>query len=775
MKTFFWLLTFLCCALPARASLDTQALKALHHDLKVVELDESRVMQVQNITLKRDMANFFLQEGVLCFLKPVSVNGEMQTTGAIFIGSGAFSFVPPTQTEREQLARFFKDERRDLAFEVLYLRFADDTDQVLMQGVTAEGVEAPRAMSAEKAYCDKYFLEPRNDDFAFHLMRDLVGNVNAGSFYAHIGEQRSQDSGAIPRPEFFTFNPYAEEEVRFQNRQSTDHFIRQTINQFHREADYGAQIKLSDEDKSVVWPKHYDIDAAINQKGHLSAHVDVMLEGLVDSTRVLQFVLYPGLTVESVTDPSGTVLAHSEGKNEVALSVYLNAPINKGDTVTLSFVYAGDMLRPVGGNFLLRSSGLWFPRIGLAKKSTFDMTFRTPKALKFVAVGQLLSEKKEKKELVTRWVQKEPTGNMSFNMGPFKSRKVKNDSGDEVVVMMSKEGHGEMARYLGAQGIASGKNMDQRVGADLVNSMAFFTHWFGPIDYKKIIATEIPSGHGEAFPNFLHLSWQTFQVADRWGYATLFRAHEAAHMWWGLTVSHKTYHDQWLSEGFATYSGLWYVLSGFQNSKDFFRILDEWRDEIFNARNYLLGSGAESGPISLGYRTSSTQTRGDFNLIVYKKGAYVLHMLRNLMVDLNTMSDDAFLAMMKDYVKTYRGKEVTTEDFKQVVEKHIGGDMDWFFDQWVYGTELPSYEFAYFPSRQSDGTYLVSCDVTQKNVSEGFKMYVPLTIVFEGNQLARMRVLIDAPKMSFDLPPLPMRPEKIVFNDFHSVLAEVKQ
>lgn len=774
MKIFLCLLGVLL-ATPAMARLDSQALKALHSDLKVGALDESRVVQVQNITIKRDVANFFLKEGVLCFLKPVSVDGQMVTTGAIFMGTGVFSYVPPTKIEREQLARFFKEERRDVMFEILYLRFSDDTDQVLMNGATGDGIEMPRAMSAEKAYCDKYFLEPRNDDIAFHLARDLVANAKDGCFYAHIGKNKSQGAGVVARPEFFIFNPYEEEEVRFQNRRSADHFIRQTINQFHCEADYQGQQDLSDEDKDVVRPLHYDIAATINWQGHLKATVDVTLTGLIDSTRALQFLLYPGLTVDSVTDLSGTVLAHSEGKNEVALSVFLNDPINRGDEVKLSFVYEGDMLRTVGGNFLLRSSGLWFPRIALGKKATFDMIFRTPKNLKFVAVGERVSSKTEKKELVTRWVLKEPTSNMSFNMGPFESRKVKNKTGQEVTVMMSKEGHGDIARLLGARGVASGKNMDKEVGADLVNSMAFFTHWFGPIDYKKIVATEIPSGHGEAFPNFLHLSWQTFQLSDQWGYDALFRAHEAAHMWWGLTVDHKTYHDQWLSEGFATYSGLWYVLNGLNNSKDFFRILEEWRDQIFNARNYVLGSGAESGPISLGYRTSSTETSGDFNLIVYKKGAYVLHMLRNMMMDLNTMNDDAFLAMMKDYVATYRGKKVTTEDFKRVVEKHMGEDMDWFFDQWVYGTQLPSYEFAFFPSRQTDGTYLVSCDVKQKNVSDDFKMYVPLTIVFEGNQLARMRVLVDAPKKTFDLPPLPMRPQKIVFNDFHSVLAEVKQ
>jgi aminopeptidase N len=36
-------------------------------------------------------------------------------------------------------------------------------------------------------------------------------------------------------------------------------------------------------------------------------------------------------------------------------------------------------------------------------------------------------------------------------------------------------------------------------------------------------------------------------------------AHEIAHQWWGQAVGWKNYHDQWLSEGFAEYSGILYT------------------------------------------------------------------------------------------------------------------------------------------------------------------------------------------------------------------------
>ncbi len=38
-----------------------------------------------------------------------------------------------------------------------------------------------------------------------------------------------------------------------------------------------------------------------------------------------------------------------------------------------------------------------------------------------------------------------------------------------------------------------------------------------------------------------------------------FIAHETAHQWWGNIVAWRSYRDQWLSEGFAEYSGILYT------------------------------------------------------------------------------------------------------------------------------------------------------------------------------------------------------------------------
>ncbi|MCK7520934.1 MAG: hypothetical protein MZV64_26185, partial [Ignavibacteriales bacterium] len=91
-----------------------------------------------------------------------------------------------------------------------------------------------------------------------------------------------------------------------------------------------------------------------------------------------------------------------------------------------------------------------------------------------------------------------------------------------------------------------------------------------------------------------HLSRSTVVQTDFKGEDEIFRAHEVAHQWWGIGVDFDSYHDQWLSEGFAQYSGIWY-LQAVKNDNDlFFDILNGWKDDILNVREYLFGSGQEA-------------------------------------------------------------------------------------------------------------------------------------------------------------------------------------
>jgi aminopeptidase N len=208
--------------------------------------------------------------------------------------------------------------------------------------------------------------------------------------------------------------------------------------------------------------------------------------------------------------------------------------------------------------------------------------------------------------------------------------------------------------------------------------------------------------------------------------------HEIAHQWWGHMVGWKSYHDQWMSEGFAEFSASLFIQFAMRDEKKFIEFWNEQRDRITESRPQTHDLKPYTvGPVTQGFRLSSGKTYGAYQFLVYPKGAYILHMLRQMMWDRAEGGDKRFMEMMQDFIKSHYNEDVSTEDLKRTVEKFMtkhmnlddNGRMDWFFNEYVYGTEMPSYRFEY--ELENGGTTL-SARVTQSGVSDKFKMLVPV-------------------------------------------------
>jgi hypothetical protein len=100
--------------------------------------------------------------------------------------------------------------------------------------------------------------------------------------------------------------------------------------------------------------------------------------------------------------------------------------------------------------------------------------------------------------------------------------------------------------------------------------------------------------------------------------------------------------------------------------------------------------------------------------------------------------------------------------------------MGWFFDQYVYGAEIPTYRVAHRTEKTADGQWKVKLRVRQEHVPEGFRMYVPVRLDLGKKQAARFRVKVQGPVTELELPPVKAQPKKVTFNDLEGVLAEVK-
>jgi hypothetical protein len=375
-------------------------------------------------------------------------------------------------------------------------------------------------------------------------------------------------------------------------------------------------------------------------------------------------------------------------------------------------------------------------------------------------VGEKLADSVSGDSRVVRWVTTQPEAYTSFNYGLFDTLTLKEEGVPEVKVYRSRSHRAS----------AFGPDMRRKVGSDVIGALRLFTESYGETAYDPVYVTEIPWEHGQGMPGLIHLSWSTFQTEEPiWD--AQFRGHEVAHQWWGHTVRWESYHDQWLSESLADFSGAWYVQQS-KDDKSYFQILDAWRKNVLQKGSTREGGwsvGTEAGPIWLGHRLTTSKS-DDFWTLVYSKGAYVVHTIRCMIRDWDTDSDARFIAMMRDFVESYRSKPATTDDLQRMIEKHIGEPMDWFFSQWIYGIHVPELEF-HREIREEDGRYFVDIEVIQKKVPDDFKSIVPIRVSLADGEHLVLTVTAIGERTETTLPPFDAKPEDLEFNYYKAVLA----
>ena len=615
--------------------------------------------------------------------------------------------------------------------------------------------------------------------FALEQLRNLIHPFGRGFFLTSLTPKHTENI-------CYMFNPYLREEIHLAKEVNTDGHLRtEWINKYSQYSLDESYVNINGRNKDQLDVKVYDIVSDIDKNGVLTSKAALQIDVLSGPTQFIQFSLMPTLHIDSILDRQGNHLPHvrkdvkyagiSRKYESQKVGVLLPEPVMYQDSLLLTFYYNGEVAVSDLGQMYIYTGSEWYPKYGFRDRALFNMEFSCDKKYEFVASGIPVDKKIEGDKKVTSWKVIPEASNVSFNLGLFKKFRFEEADVIPVDVYFSKTLHAEIAQYLSRQMIATGAKMEEQVSTDVINAIRLFNHTMGGYPLTHISVTEVFSNHGEAFPGFLHLGFETWVDTDNWGSDRLFRSHEVAHQWWGVDVGYETYHDQWLSEGFATYSSLMYLQAA-QGNDIFLDKLKEYRNDIYSARNYILGSGEESGPIALGYRTSSSQTEGDFNLIIYKKGAFILHMLRNMLIDLKTMNQDLFLQMLQEFYGKYRGKNATTLDFRRVAERYAGIDLSWFFDQWVYNNYLPESRFTYTCVQETKSKlFNVQGHISTENVPEDFKMFIPLEIKFEGEGKAYIRLFIDTTDFSFELPDLKVKPKKLILNPFESVLIKIKQ
>ena len=462
------------------------------------------------------------------------------------------------------------------------------------------------------------------------------------------------------------------------------------------------------------------------------------------------------------------------------VTVTLPRTVAAGERFILELAYEGKLVRRLrqSGDFLLKDTLFWRPRHPDTRTSRLDLTFRVPQQYRVASAGTLREERVDDDTRIMRWVTSEPVRSMAFHYGRFDVTEVERDAPPAVSVYAN-DNH---------LGFAPG-NREKTID-DLTDSIRLYTDYFGPFPFESLLVTETPTLSGQAFSGLLLLSYQTFGALHT-GESELFRAHEVAHQWWGAAIDWEHYRDQWMTEGFAQYAGALYTLQSLKKPDQFLAMLDAWRLDVLGEgqvgqgiglRHYGLSpealrrsDGHDSGALVVGYRLNSTETPFDYRILVYEKGAYVLHMLRSMLLELETGDDERFKELMRTYAADHMAGVMSTRSFEAAVERVFGEPMDWFFDQWVYGVEVPTYrpDLEVSPVVDGPSPFILHGRIRQEDVSDAFKMPVPVRLTFADHPPTTHRIWVDADEVMVELA-LPARPTRVEFNYQHAVLAKIR-
>jgi hypothetical protein len=780
--------------------------QAIWNALSKPAFDPAKVATVNNLVIERDRIRITLDSGTLHFTQPV--NGIV--FGAVFHGTGHIRVSVPNQYESQQLELFIKQDGLNATFDEAAFSFTDKTFDEISAKVQWSGSSPNDGLYASRMQ--------QNEDlgaaFLPRLFKSVMGTDRTKSAL-FLADVKLGEHGWIEA----LYDASEPEEIKVGRWADMATGPNSSVKNFDIWMSFPARDRGASEAFNVPLEKadyvitSYDMEVSVTNNSELTATAKVKIETRWPGEHVLLFGLNSNLRVDKVSISDGPPLFFVQARilkdrNQSYgdyVVVVLPAQTEAGQTPTLTMHYSGKrVITQVGpGNYFADSFG-WYPsRIAtsagddFALRYDYHLRFHCPKQDLLVATGNKISDTIDGKDRVTEWKSDIPLAVAGFAYGNYKevTAKVGNT---EVQVFANVDPDDEMAdlvrrsNELGVQaaiGNMTPVGLAPTIAQEMGNAIITFQKYFGPYPYKQLAITNISADYGQGWPGLIYLSALTFMDASQrhqLGITTdpiiteFFRAHETSHQWWGHQVGWKSYHDQWMSEGFATFSGNLYTQLR-DGQKQYVSRLHSDKQGLLarDSRNHVVDS---VGSVWMGYRTSSSIAPGDTATIIYNKGGYIVTMLRMMMADPTKPDPDArFELMMHDFCKTFDNKAASTEDFKAIAEKYMTAGMDlehnhklnWFFNQYVYGTGIPHYDFHY-DVKNANGQWTLTGSLVRSGVPDTWMDMVPVFVERDGKLVRLGLINATGPNTPINAN-LPFNPGKVQINVNEELLAEIKQ
>jgi aminopeptidase N len=369
------------------------------------------------------------------------------------------------------------------------------------------------------------------------------------------------------------------------------------------------------------------------------------------------------LTVDAVRD-AGRPQPFTQ--NDRRLSIQLSRPVRLRETRTIEIDYHGAprfglrFFPDRSQAYTVFSTSQWLVSLDAPdERATLDLKVILPAGLTVVASGHLVGRRTMTNGTVVhewRTDHPVPTYTFGFAAGSFTEVAERRD--------------GITLRYLG-DGFAAAEL--RRIFHETPDMISFFQDRAG-VRYKGAAYTQVlvPETVGQEMSGFAVLPESYGRAVLTGDGSVSLGAHELAHQWWGNMVTCRDWTHFWLNEGFATFMAAAYVERRFGRDR-YLREIDGIRRRYETVRD-----AGDDGPLVF---PNWNRPTADDRTLVYRKGAYVLHLLRE------QLGERAFWDGIRHYTRTHFGKSVTTVDFQKAMEQSSGRDLSQFFSEWVYLTK----------------------------------------------------------------------------------------
>jgi aminopeptidase N len=393
------------------------------------------------------------------------------------------------------------------------------------------------------------------------------------------------------------------------------------------------------------------------------------------------------------------------------------------------------------------ANSVWLPTIDKPnQKSTEEISMTVPSKFVTLSNGLLVSQKKNSDGTRTdTWKMDLPHAPYLFFMG----------AGEYSIIKDSYKGK-EVSYYVEKQYAP----VARKIFGLTPEMIAFYSKITG-IDYpwpkySQIVGRDYVSGAMENTTATLHqesAQQDARQLVDGNSWEDVV-SHELFHQWFGDLVTTESWSNLTLNESFANFSE--YLWREYKYGEDHAEA-----QNFSDMQGYLQSQSDNKDLVRYHYADKEDM----FDAVSYNKGGRILKMLRDY------LGDSAFYKALNLYLTTNKFKSAEASQLRLAMEEISGKDLNWFFNQWYYGSGHPKLDINY----SYDESAKKATVIVKQTQSSGKVFILPVAIdVYTNGKKERHNVWVRdlADTFSFDAA---SKPSLVNFDGKKYLLTEKKE